>query len=297
MSVSPPRPKGPPLNALRAFESAARLGGFAAAANELCVTSGAISQHVKALEAWVGTDLFERRSQGVRLTPLGTEILADFSAAFDRMGEAVQKLHSRARPNRIRIAALPSVAQLWLSPRLPAIREATPDIAISVTAMETAPNLKRDPFDLSIFFRKQGEDRGDLSLGPDRIFPVCSPAMAERLHHPSDLASGTLLHDASWSQDWALWLDAMGVDQIRASDGPAFSLYSLALEEAANGAGVLIGHDHLVQRHLHSGLLVAPFTGSLVLERHLSLSIANPAARNPVRDAILRTLTGSPVKF
>ena len=70
MSVSPPRPKGPPLNALRAFEAAARLGGFANAADELCVTPGAVSQHIKALEDWIGADLFERRSQGVRLSAL-----------------------------------------------------------------------------------------------------------------------------------------------------------------------------------------------------------------------------------
>lgn len=94
MAISPPRPKGPPLNALRAFEAAARLGGFAAAADELCVTSGAIAQHIKSLESWAGADLFERRSQGVRLTALGSAVAAQFSAAFDGLGEAVHSLRS-----------------------------------------------------------------------------------------------------------------------------------------------------------------------------------------------------------
>ena len=85
MPVSPPHPKGPPLNALRAFEAAARLGGFKAAAEELCVTPGAISQHIKSLEEWAGATLFERRSQGVVLTALGMKLGKEFSQAFDSM--------------------------------------------------------------------------------------------------------------------------------------------------------------------------------------------------------------------
>jgi len=152
MAISPPKPKGPPLNALRAFESAGRLGGFSIAAEELHVTPGAIAQHVKALEGWFGADLFERRSQGVNLSALGESVLTDFSDAFDQLGAAVQTLHLRANPKHIRIAALPSIAQLWLSPRLPAIRTKAPDISISVTAMEHRPKLTREPFDLSIFY-------------------------------------------------------------------------------------------------------------------------------------------------
>ena len=112
MSISPPRPKGPPLNALRAFEAAARLGGFTPAADELCVTPGAISQHIKSLEDWAGSPLFVRRSQGVSLTELGESVAAEFSTAFDAMGNAVRALRTRAAQSSINIAALPSVAQL-----------------------------------------------------------------------------------------------------------------------------------------------------------------------------------------
>ena len=120
MTVSPPRPKGPPLNALRAFEAAARRGSFSAAADELCVTPGAVAQQVKSLEAWAGARLFLRHAQGVELTALGLDVLPGFVAAFDRLGEAAQALRSQAAPDTIGIAALPSIAQLWLSPRLPA---------------------------------------------------------------------------------------------------------------------------------------------------------------------------------
>ena len=139
----PSRPKGPPLNALRAFESAARLGGFAAAAGELCVTSAAVTQHIKSLEHWVGAPLFERRSQGVRLTPLGNSALREFSSAFDQLGMAVQTLRARAEPQLLRIAALPSIAQLWLSPRLPAVHRELPDLKLSITAMDRAGERPR----------------------------------------------------------------------------------------------------------------------------------------------------------
>jgi len=290
MPISPPRPKGPALNALRAFEAAARLGGFSAAAEELCVTPGAVAQHIKALEAWAGADLFERRSQGVEMTPFGAEVLHDFSDAFDRLGEAVQKLRSGASPKHIRIAALPSVAQLWLSPRLPVIRQASPDVAISVTAMEWQPNLRREPFDLSIFFDEPAEQRGAVELCRDVIFPVCAPDVAARLKTPSDLEGEIFLHDATWIDDWDRWLGAAMGDEQLDSRGPVFSLYSLAVEEAQNGAGVLIGHEALVRRHLTSGTLVDPFATRLTLDRSLSMAVASPALRNPNLDRVVQAL-------
>lgn len=284
MSVSPPRPKGPPLNALRAFEAAVRLGGFAAAAEELYVTPGAVAQHVKALEAWIGADLFERRSQGVVPTPLGAGVADDFRDAFDRLGEATQILRLSAAPNVVRVAALPSIAQLWLSPRLPAIREAVPDVTISVTAMETPPNLRREPFDISIFYAS-GDPRSEtIVLAHDAIYPVCAPALAGRLKEPGDLAAMPLLHDSRWSRDWEIWAGNNGLEiDTQSEGGSVFSLYSLAVEEARNGAGVLIGHEALVRRHLDEGTLVAPFEGALSLARYLTLSVAGkPAPGTPL---------------
>ena len=101
MNISPPRPKGPPLNALRAFETAARRGSFTAAADELCVTPGAIAQHIKTLESWAGARLFIRQAHGVKLTTLGSDILPGFVSAFDQLGDAVQTLRARAEPHNI----------------------------------------------------------------------------------------------------------------------------------------------------------------------------------------------------
>ncbi|MGR3548017.1 MAG: LysR family transcriptional regulator [Roseovarius sp.] len=292
MSVSPPRPKGPPLNALRAFEAAARLGGFANAAEELCVTPGAISQHIRTLEDWLGAALFERRSQGVRLTALGAEALPGFARAFDAMGAAVHGMRSAARHETLHIAALPSVAQLWLSPRLPAVRAALPDLRVSVSAIETPPNLARDLFDLSLFIRSPTGARGEQVLAQDMILPVCAPEIAARLRNPADLAGETLLHDALWPEDWALWARVMMSDLRLPTDGPRYSLYAIALEEARHGAGVLMGHLSLVNSALEDGSLVAPFAAPVPTGKALVLE--HPAFAPPRADLaqVLTLLAG-----
>lgn len=275
MTVSPPRPKGPPLNALRAFEAAGRLGGFMRAAEELSVTPGAISQHIKALEDWVSAPLFERRSQGVKLTTTGARLLPEFTEAFDRLGSAVRTLRNSVPQPVLSIATLPSVALLWLSPRLPAIRKALPQVKISVTAMESPPNLERELFDLSLFLIEPTGGPREILLDQDEILPVCAPEVAARLTRPEDLAGEVLLHDASWIGDWPLWAARTGHEIGRAEDGPRFSLYSLALEEARHGAGVLMGHRALVEPLLAAGALVAPFPESVATGKALVLDVAD----------------------
>jgi len=292
MSVSPPRPKGPPLNALRAFEAAARLGGFSHAAAELCVTPGAISQHIKYLEEWAGSDLFERRSQGVSLTPLGVEIAEMFSIAFDALGDAVHSLRTHADQATINIAALPSVAQLWLSPRLPAIRAALPQQSISVTALEQTPNLSREMFDLSVFLGTAKKITAEYVLGDDLLFPVCAPSIAEQLTSPTDLFDHTWLFDATWSDDWATWVAAVLPGDSRSRQGPHYSLFSIALEEAKNGAGVLMGHSFLVDGMINSGELVAPFTDKVPSDKSLIMEVARARGKNTAGNkvaAMLRT--------
>jgi LysR family glycine cleavage system transcriptional activator len=274
--LTPPRPKSVPLNALRAFEAAARLGGFKAAAIELNVTAGAVSQHIKSLENWAGSPLFERMSQGVGLTDLGREVSTDFQAAFDMLGKATTKLRDIAGPRQIRIAVLPSIAQLWLSHRLPQARSIEPDTTISITALDTPPNLGREAYDLSIFFREPGEAEYATSVCSDSIFPVCSPAMASNLGEPDDLAGLLFLHDINLIDDWRLWLDHVAPGQVINTAGPTFSLYSLALQEAQNGAGIIIGHESLVRNSLKDGSLVAPFPQRLNLSQQLTIEAAAP---------------------
>ena len=260
MGVAPPRPKGPALNALRAFEAAARLGSFAAAAEELSVTPGAISQHVKAVEAWSGVALFRRRAQGVELTGEGRQVVPVLAGAFDGIGEATRMIREMKPRATLTIAALPSVAQLWLYPRLAAIRAALPGVKLSITALEIPPNLQRDLFDLSLFPRDPEDCPDGLALARDEIFPVASPQVAARVRTAGGLDAETLLIDESWSSDWPDWAAEEGVVLPDLADAPRFSLYSLAVAEAEAGAGILMGHGFLLERQLAEGRLVPLYT-------------------------------------
>jgi DNA-binding transcriptional LysR family regulator len=288
--VSPPRPKMPGLNSLRAFESAARHQSFADAAAELSVTPGAIAQQVKSLEIWTGKKLFKRLSQGVELTALGASTLSDFTTAFDALGEAVIKLRANAVPQEIRIVTLPSIAQLWLSPKLPKIRAAMPDIIISLTALEKRPIMMREPYDLAVFYNVQPIPEKIIAVGDDWLYPVCSPKIAHSLNRPEDLLDQVLLHDTTWSGDWKNWFHRFLPDERLPVTGPAYSLYSLAVEEAKNSAGILMGHSTLMREQLASGALVAPFDHKLDIKRSLTIEIAGHGVNTPVLRNVIEML-------
>lgn len=152
-----------------------------------------MTAHIKTLEAALGAALFERTARGVRLTALGEAAWPAIATAFDTLGLAVASLRTTAAPRVVHIATLPAIAQLWLSPRLPALREAAPEISTSITAMERPPNLKRAPHDLCLFYGATG-----VVVAEDVIFPVCAPSLAGALHSPSGLrVAGVLIgHEA-----------------------------------------------------------------------------------------------------
>ncbi|SDG00474.1 LysR family transcriptional regulator [Bosea robiniae] len=294
MPVKPPRPRLPSLNALRAFEAAARLESFAKAADEIGVTAGAVTQQIRQLEAALGFAVFRRLPQGVALTEAAREALPRLTRGFDMLGQAVQALRD-AQPHRpLAIAALPCLAQLWLSPRLPAMRAAFPDLQISISAMEEPPDPQRDPYDLSLFYREAAPQNGGLQFDADAILPVCIPALATKLTTPADLAAQTLLHDAVWRSDWARWLAfAAPGTKVDPSRGPAFSLYSLALDACLSGSGVLMGRMSLVGGHLAAGRLVAPFPQAMPTVDRLTLAAATAAGAHPRRAEIMGWLAGS----
>ncbi len=285
MSVSPPRPKGPPLNALRAFEAAARLGSFTKAADELSVTAGAVSQQIKTLEGWAGTLLFARRAQGVVLTQEGRALAAPLARAFDELSAATDILKGFNPKRAVSIATLPSIAQLWLQPRLPKLRAALGAVSLSVYALETAPDVSRTGFECSLFLRQPSDQPTDQPSGQpretvlasDALFPVCAPAVAARLKRPQDLQHEVLLHDESWQNDWAVWAQAAGFEAPQDQQSARYSLYALALADAVAGYGVLLGHRVLVSAALEAGTLVAPFETEVDQGRALILEVSEAA--------------------
>ena len=293
MPVSPPRPKGPHLNALRAFEAAARLGSFAAAAEELSVTPGAITQHIKTLEAWAETPLFTRNARGVALTPMAETLVPEFTRAFDQLGLAVHALRKQVAPNKIKLATLPSLAQYWLPARLGRLRQIAPDLQVSVIALEEPPNLVREPIDMSLFFTADPLGPSDIEVSQDRIFPICTPELAARLTCLEDLRNETLLRDSTWSDDLEHWLSAQTDQGGIATGGTEHSLFAVALEEARHGGGVLMAHEALVQRFLDSGELVRPFAGIVDLPQKLVLHLSPKMIRSDQLALIKGVLVGS----
>lgn len=237
---------------MRAFEAAARHVSFVQAAEELCVTPGAISQHVKTLEDWAGLPLFRRHAKGVEMTPEGRSLVATFGRAFDGLAEATSALRALQPQLDFHIAALPSIAQLWLPARLARIRAQFPSINFCVTALERPPNLARELFDLSVFFRQPKDSANRFEVGEDVLQPLCAGAVMARASGP-DFGGLPLLHDLAWQTDWADWAASAGVALPVKKTGPQFSLYSLAVEEAKAGAGVLMGHLSLLEGLLHDG--------------------------------------------
>lgn len=223
------------------------------------------------------------------LTGAGHALAPVFAEAFDGLGRAIHALKSLRPQAEIHIAALPSVAQLWLSDRLAAMRLALGDLRLSVTALETPPNLERDLFDLSLFLAVPTGAAGETVLAQDRIFPVCAPQLAAGIRGPADLFRLPRLLDQSWEEDWDLFSRALGLHLPVPANVARYSLYSLTLEEARAGAGVLIGHACLVERALARGDLVRQLPDECETGKALLLRTAPGAAgRQDVR--AVRTL-------
>lgn len=253
----------PPLNAIRAFEAAARHGSFVKAAAELGVTAGAVSQQVRTLETRLGRRLFRRQVRGVALTEAGRSYRAGVSDALDRLAAATDALIGRKERPSLRLTVLPAFAQKWLLPRLPRFHERHPRIDVDVSAEPEVVDFAAADFEIGIRYTDGNHPdlRVDL-LFEDGLVPVCGPALLEgprMLRKPADLAQHVLLHDREWKGDWPRWLAAAGVTGIETAYGPTFTLYSMAVEAAVSGLGVLVGHTALIGEELASGQLVAPF--------------------------------------
>lgn len=257
MSLTPPRPRLPPLNALRATEAAARHASFLRAAEELSVTPGAVAQQVRKLEDWAGQTLFVRHAQGISVTPLAAQLLPELTAGFERLGNVARTLRQTGTKVPVRIATLPAVAQLWLGPRLTDLQLRLPEIEFSVHALDTKPELTHGDFDLTLY--PERSNGTSIPIAENTLTPVAAPIWAERLLEPDDLSEAALIHDVSWAEDWQHWLAEHDLRDIDHRRGPTYSLYSLAVERCIAGDGVLIGHTALLTDSLKDGRLVAPF--------------------------------------
>lgn len=250
-----------PLSGLRAVEVVARRGSLGAAAAELGVTPGAVSQQILRIERILGAALFERRPSGMVPTALGAEVSGHLSAGFARIAAAVGHGfdHSAAR---LTISTPPLLASRWLIFRLARFSERHPDIQVQLQADAAFRSPDASGIDLCIRAGRGGWPGVTAErLFPHRVFPVCSAATAERLETPADLARLPVIRDAHAQFDWCVWLGPEGLSEDILPDGPVFSDAGLCMDAAMTGTGVFLAWETLANDQLRRGHLVEPFPG------------------------------------
>jgi LysR family transcriptional regulator, glycine cleavage system transcriptional activator len=258
----PMRRRLPPLNSLKAFEAAARLGSFNQAAAELQVTHGAISRHVQPLEDWLGIHLFRRLNRRVVLTDTGRGYLAEVGAALDRIALATAHHAGRARAGVLRVSATATLALRWLIPRLSSFQLDNPAIEVRLTTANDPIETLGETSDIAI--RRCGSDAAAYvaiwSL-PEYRIPVCSPTLLRRipLRKLTDLGRHTLLHAASRANVWPDWLEAAGVPNLSARQTLVLEHNYQTLQAAIDGLGVAMGSAVLIGDDLAAERLVTPF--------------------------------------
>ena len=275
----------PPLNALRAFEAAARHMNFSRAADELSVTPGAVSQQIQNLEDYIGAPLFKRTPKGLLLTDAAQTALPALREAFDRLAEAASLLTAAEEGRRLTVSVAPSFAAKWLVPRIGRFEAAHPEVEVWVNAGLELVDFTSGEIDLAIRYgsgRYPGLEVTRL-LG-ETVSPVVSPALLETnpLSGLQDLANHILLHDGSPDADescpdWAMWLAARGVRGVDGARGPRFNQSSLVIEATVNGRGVALAKQTLAQADLDAGRLVMPFQDATVVD--FAYYIVHPKAK------------------
>ena len=264
-----------PLNALRAFEAAARHLSFTKAAEELHVTPAAISHQIKSLEDYCGAPLFRRLTRSLLLTDQGQAALPVLREGFDMLAAASQQMARTLDDHVLTVSAAPSIAAKWLVTRLEGFRRKQPDIDVRLDTTDRLTDFDRDGVDMVI--RYGGGNYPGLHverLFQTTVFPVCSPELLNGprpLNKPDDLAGHTLLHVDWSSQDvtwpvWRMWLLAAGVDGVDADRGPRFNDAGLILQTAIAGQGVALAADVLAADDLAAGRLVRPFELSVPVD-------------------------------
>jgi LysR family glycine cleavage system transcriptional activator len=264
------------LNAVKAFEASARHGGFSLAARELGVTSGAISQQVRILEAFFSKQLFVRRNNQLQLTDAGLALYADSAEVIDRLSAMTQRLLEGNLPSRFVISTLPSVAVRWLSRRLERFLAREPDVRCEIRVEEDPVDFARHHIDLRICYGQHLYP--ELVTSPllrDEVLPLCSHSFLSRGQidpgNRDSVRDKDLIH-VDWGASfasyptWAEWFHANGIERTpQLGLGHMVRMSSLAIDLAVAGAGIALGQGLLARDELADGRLVAPFREALPL--------------------------------
>lgn len=288
-----------PLNALRAFEAAARCLSFQDAAAQLFVTPAAVSHQVKRLEAYLEVDLFQRGHRSVELTTEGEVLAMSLSELFGQLDLALGRVRAPTTAH-LRVSTMESFAAKWLAPRLHRFHRDCPDLKVRVETGNEHADLSRGAIDVAIRYGPGGYTGVCAERFLDApVFPVCAPSLTgvgfPPPKTPDDLRHHTLLHDESAAgrtgiPDWPAWLGAAGATRVDATGGAVFASIYLAQEAAVAGHGVALGVAPLVAEDLHRGRLIKPFEHSLTNSYAFWIVRRRGTGHNPAIDAFCRWL-------
>lgn len=272
----------PPLNALRAFESAARNGSLTGAARELSVTQGAISRHVSQLEDWLGVELCVRMRRGIELTTEGLAYATALRAAFDQIEMQTRRVRERPRENTLRIKLPPTFAIRWFVPRLAHFHALHRQIDVQITTSHQTVDFDREDIDVCIHWGSAPLAGVQCRrLFGEILLPVCSPDLFRDhppLVRPDDLGLHTLLCSMHRPDHWPNWLRAAGVEGIDGNSGLKFENSALAYQAAIDKLGVVMAQRAFVEEDLRTGRLVAPL--SLRVGTENAYYLAYPRSRH-----------------
>ena len=283
--------KLPPLNAMKAFEAAARHGSFLGAAAELGVTAPAVSQQVKLLESHLGRQLFQRRNNAIALTDAGRAAFPAIAAGFESLASVGAMAAGAGLRSRLVVSALPSLALSWLAPRLGAFVAAHPGTVFELRSEEDPVEFARHDIDLRICYGSgHYPELQEAPLLRDQVRPLCAPGwLAARpgLEGPEGLADEDLIH-VDWGPafashpTWRGWLAAAGVERRpQRNQGHLVGYSALAIDFATAGMGIALGQGLLAAERLVKGDLVSPFGPALALKERYYLVSPHARARRP----------------
>ncbi len=261
--------KLPPLNALKAFEAAARHESFTKAASELCVTQGAVSQQVKSLEDLLGFKLFGRESKGLVITAAARDYLEVVRDAFDRIALGTAKITRQHKSAILTVSTSPDFAAKWLVHRLGRFSEQHPEIDLRISASLDHVDFAREDIDMAVR-HGQGDWPGldAVEMCREMLFPVCSPHLLRSKKLPlkvQDLLRYPLLHHNDRS-GWSRWLKGFHLKPLKSMQGLVFNRDSLLIDAAVSGQGIALARTTLCAWDVLQGQLVAPCEHKLALQ-------------------------------
>ncbi|WP_326537088.1 transcriptional regulator GcvA [Pseudorhodoferax sp.] len=277
--------KVPPLNALKAFEAAARHVSFTKAAQELHVTHGAISRQVSLLEDWLSTALFHRSASNLALTPAGRSYAAEATALLDRLSVVTAQVMEQAAPTTLNVSAPPTFTMRWLIPRMSGFQKRRPGVEVRLTTSIAPVHFQENQYDMAI--RGALEPLGScdsVAFMTETIVPVCHADIvaAGGLRTVDDLARQTLIRYATEPYGWPVWLEAVGLAGLSGASTLHFEQMYFALQAAAEGLGVVLVPLFLVADDIVAGRLCAPFGLHGAMERRYYANTSPASAHNPV---------------